>query len=88
MMKMNLKKQKIWVNKNCKEGEDINPGEKQFDRKQKDKDWEFVIKMTMIIRDLMSGNEKLVQKDLEKKRRDIMQSYQVSRASVNGQIFT
>ena len=33
--------------------------EKQFSRRQKDKDWEFVVKMTIIIRDLMTGNEKL-----------------------------
>jgi L-fucose isomerase len=48
-----------WVKKNCKEGEDLNPKEKQFSREQKDKDWEFVVKMTLIIRDLMIGNEKL-----------------------------
>lgn len=48
-----------WVKKNCKEGEDFNPADKQFSREQKDKDWEFVIKMTLIIRDLMTGNEHL-----------------------------
>ena len=48
-----------WVKKNCREGEDFNPKEKQFPREQKDKDWEFVVKMTIIIRDLMAGNEKL-----------------------------
>lgn len=48
-----------WVKENCQEGEDLNPKEKQFSREQKDKDWEFVIKMTLIIRDLMTGNEKL-----------------------------
>lgn len=48
-----------WVKKNCREGEDFNPKEKQFTREQKDKDWEFVVKMTIIIRDLMAGNEKL-----------------------------
>ncbi len=51
-----------WVKKNCKEGEDFNPKEKQFDRSQKDKDWEFVVKMTIIIRDLMTGNTKLKNK--------------------------
>lgn len=54
-----FKKAMEWVKKNCKEGEDYNPKEKQFSRKQKDADWEFVVKMTMIIRDLMTGNEKL-----------------------------
>lgn len=51
-----------WTKENCKEGEDTNPKEKQFSREQKDKDWEFVIKMTLIIRDLMIGNPKLKDK--------------------------
>lgn len=51
-----------WVKENCKEGEDFNPQEKQFSREQKDKDWEFVVKMTIIIRDLMIGNQKLKEK--------------------------
>src|SRR5690242_14345650 len=54
-----FKKALAWVKQNCKEGEDLNPKEKQFSREQKDKDWEFVVKMTLIIRDLMTGNEKL-----------------------------
>ena len=57
-----FKKALAWVKKNCKEGEDFNPKEKQFSREQKDKDWEFVVKMTMIIRDLMTGNPKLKDK--------------------------
>lgn len=57
-----FKKAQAWVKQNCKEGEDLNPEEKQFDREQKDKDWEFVIKMTMIFRDLMTGNRKLAEK--------------------------
>lgn len=48
-----------WVKNNCKEGEDRNPPDKQRSREQKDKDWEFVVKMTLIARDLMVGNEKL-----------------------------
>lgn len=48
-----------WAKTNCKEGEDFNPKEKQFSRTQKDKDWEFVVKMTLIIRDLMIGNPQL-----------------------------
>ncbi|WP_207434792.1 L-fucose isomerase [Sabulibacter ruber] len=50
-----------WTKENCKEGEDYNPDEKQSSREQKDKDWEFVVKMTLIIRDLMMGNEKLAE---------------------------
>jgi len=50
-----------WVKSNCIEGADNNPGKTQRTRKQKDLDWEFVVKMTMIIRDLMVGNPKLNQ---------------------------
>jgi L-fucose/D-arabinose isomerase len=48
-----------WVKENCQEGEDRNPAEKQRSREQKDGDWEFVVKMTLIARDLMIGNKKL-----------------------------
>jgi len=51
-----------WVKKNCKEDADTNPPQKQKSRAIKDKEWEFVIKMTMIARDLMIGNPRL--KDL------------------------
>ena len=51
-----------WTKSNCKEGTDFNPKEKQFSRKEKDEHWEFVVKMTIIIRDLMQGNEKLKEK--------------------------
>lgn len=53
-----------WVKKYCvpNEGEDIgNRDVKKKDRAGKDADWEFVTKMTMIIRDLMTGNEKLLE---------------------------
>lgn len=50
-----------WTEKYCKpnEGEDFNPAAKVKDRAGKDKDWEFVVKMTIIMRDLMIGNPKL-----------------------------
>jgi L-fucose/D-arabinose isomerase len=48
-----------WVKKNCREGKDNNPAKIQRTRQQKDKDWEFVVKMTMIARDLMLGNPEL-----------------------------
>ena len=48
-----------WIKKYCKEGEDINPGSKQASRKRKEFEWEMVIKMAMIVRDLMIGNPKL-----------------------------
>ena len=48
-----------WAKANCKEGFDVN--EKQFTASQKDEQWEFVVKMTLIIRDIMLGNSKLAQ---------------------------
>jgi L-fucose isomerase len=50
-----------WTIKYCKsnEGTDFNPEAKQKSRTGKDADWAFVVKMTIIIRDLMVGNEKL-----------------------------
>ena len=54
-----FKKALNWVKENLKEGEDLNPPELQQSREKKDEVWETVIKMTIIIRDLMVGNEKL-----------------------------
>ena len=51
-----------WTKENCKEGEDCNPLEIQKSKSHKEKDWETVVKMTLIMRDLMIGNDKL--KDL------------------------
>ena len=48
-----------WVKKYCIEGKDTNPAKKQSDRKRKDKEWETIVKMTLITRDLMTGNPKL-----------------------------
>lgn len=48
-----------WVKKYCKEGKDHNSPKVQHSRLQKDQDWEFVVKMAMIARDLMLGNPKL-----------------------------
>jgi len=48
-----------WTKKNCKEGEDRNPPEIQRTREQKDSDWETSIKMALIARDIMVGNDKL-----------------------------
>lgn len=56
-----FEKAMAWVKKYCmpNEGWDKNPGGKQKTREQKDKDWEFVVKMTIIVMDLMHGNPKL-----------------------------
>jgi L-fucose/D-arabinose isomerase len=52
-----FKKALEWSKKYCKEGKDLNSKPKT--RKQKDKEWETVVKMTIIARDLMVGNPKL-----------------------------
>jgi L-fucose/D-arabinose isomerase len=52
-------KAREWVKANCKEGPDFNPTESQKTRQQKDAEWDFVIKMTLIARDLMVGNPRL-----------------------------
>jgi L-fucose/D-arabinose isomerase len=56
-----FKKAMDWTVKNCKanEGEDTNDADKKKSREQLDSEWEFVVKMTLIIRDLMIGNPKL-----------------------------
>ncbi len=48
-----------WTKANCMEGEDPNQTEKQSSRDRKDWEWEIVVKMTLIARDLMIGNPKL-----------------------------
>ncbi len=48
-----------WAKEYCIEGFDKNPEELQRTRVQKDADWEFVVKMMVIIKDLMNGNPNL-----------------------------
>jgi L-fucose isomerase len=48
-----------WVRQNCLEGKDINPPQIRRTRERKDLEWETVVKMTMIARDMMIGNPKL-----------------------------
>ena len=49
-----------WSKANCREYEDIcNREDLKKTREEKDRDWEFVVKMALIIRDLMQGNPKL-----------------------------
>lgn len=52
-----------WTEKYCKanEGEDHNPKHLIYSREEKDAVWEYVVKMTMIFRDLMIGNPKLAE---------------------------
>jgi L-fucose isomerase len=58
--KEEFEKALAWAKQNCKEGEDtINRKDLVKNREEKDKDWEFIVKMTLIVRDLMIGNPKL-----------------------------
>ena len=48
-----------WARSSCREGEDTNePGDRRT-RAQKDRDWETVVKMTQVARDLLVGNPSL-----------------------------
>ncbi|MBQ8763335.1 MAG: L-fucose isomerase [Clostridia bacterium] len=48
-----------WTKAKCKEGFDKNPEFVRKSDEQKEKDWEFVVKMMCIIKDLMNGNPNL-----------------------------
>lgn len=50
-----------WTRKNCIEGEDNNPADSQSSRQDKDKQWETVVKMALITKDLMTGNPRLAE---------------------------
>ena len=57
--KAEYEKALAWTKEKCIESFDKNPEELQKTREQKDADWEFVVKMMCIIKDLMNGNENL-----------------------------
>jgi L-fucose isomerase len=57
--KAEYEKALAWTKENCQEGWDCNTPENQSDRARKDWEWEIVVKMTLIFRDLMIGNPKL-----------------------------
>ncbi|MCL2213150.1 MAG: L-fucose isomerase, partial [Oscillospiraceae bacterium] len=48
-----------WAKANCTEGTDFNPDAKS--REEKDADWETCVKMTLICKDIVSGNPKLAE---------------------------
>ena len=54
-----FRKALAWTKANCPEGFDKNPEFVRRSAGQKEKDWEFVAKMAVIIKDLMSGNPNL-----------------------------
>ncbi|MGM0376802.1 MAG: L-fucose isomerase [Bacteroidota bacterium] len=51
-----------WTREKCKEGEDPNKDHLKANEDRKDEEWELVVKMTLIIRDLMRGNTNLREK--------------------------
>ncbi len=50
---------RAWARDHCLEGEDPNPPEARSSRERKDREWETVVKMALIARDLMIGNPRL-----------------------------
>ncbi len=50
-----------WTKEHCIEGKDYNPPAIQRTRAQKDADWEYVVKMAIIMRDMMVGNPRLAE---------------------------
>ena len=60
--KAEYEKELKWIKIRLKEGKDYNGSiweQKDFTREELDKQWEFVAKMTLIIKDIMLGNDKL-----------------------------
>jgi len=58
-----VQKAMAWTAEHCKvnEGVDFNSPEIATSREKKEHDWDFVVKMTIIIRDLMVGNPRLAE---------------------------
>ena len=54
-------KELAWIKKNCPKGLEVNPPEWQNNAEQDEKEWEFIAKMTLIVRDIMLGNPKLAE---------------------------
>ncbi len=48
-----------WTKEKCKEGYDKNPDFVKASDEEKEKTWEFVVKMMVIIKDLMNGSQNL-----------------------------
>jgi L-fucose isomerase len=57
--KEEFKKALKWTKEYCKIGFDKNPKEVQATKEVEEKNWEFVVKMMCIIKDLMNGNDNL-----------------------------
>ncbi len=59
------KKALKWVKQNCTEGPDDNPPKRRLNESKKNEVWKRSIKMTLIARDLMTGNPRLKEKGFE-----------------------
>lgn len=71
-----------WTKENCKIGKDYNAEDRQKSEAVQAKEWEIIIKMTLICRDLMVGNPKLAEKGFgeeAKGRNAIMGGFQGQR---------
>ena len=60
--KAEYEKALAWAKKTCKIGFDKNPEELQASPEKKEEQFEFVVKMAVIIKDLMSGNKNFPEK--------------------------
>ena len=69
-----------WTREHCPEGFDKNPEFVRKSDEQKEKDWEFTVKMMVIIKDLMNGN-----KNLPKGREEEMAGHNAIAAGFQGQ---
>lgn len=69
-----------WTKSHCREGWDKNPEIVKRSDEQKDRDWEFVVKMMCIIKDLMNGNP-----NLPKGREEEMVGHNAIAAGFQGQ---
>ena len=56
-----------WTKEHCKMGRDDNPDFVRFSDEEKEKQWEFTVKMYCIIKDLMAGNKTLPDRFEEEK---------------------
>ncbi len=57
--KEDYEKALAWTKAHCKEGRDDNPDFVKFSDEKKKEQWEFTVKMYLIIKDLMNGNKNL-----------------------------
>lgn len=55
------RKARAWIKANCPDGLEVNAPELRSTPEQKEAEWDFVAKMTVICRDIMVGNPKLAE---------------------------